>query len=251
LNRLTKGHAMAEIIAHRGASKESPENTLSAFRHAIELGADYIEIDVHLSKDEIPVVIHDAHLGRTTDHKSKGQVKEMTLEEMKTLDAGLWFSDAYAGEKIPTLEEVLLLNRKQTGLMIEIKKSHSSCKKIVKAVGDLVLSTQNNNLKEIIVGSFSLAILDEMREQYPSIPLIGIAEDFNRMVLLRERHFPRLALWHKLLNPSLIQALHEENTEVWAFTVDEIRVAKFLLSINIDGLITNDPAAIRSLMAVS
>ena len=141
---------MVEIIAHRGASKESPENTLSAFQRAIELGSDYIELDVHLSKDGIPVVIHDTHLSRTTNHILNERVNDKTLKEIKALDAGLWFNEAYIGEKIPTLEEVLLLDRNKTGLMIEIKKSHSSCKKIVKAVGDLVASIQSNNLKEII-----------------------------------------------------------------------------------------------------
>lgn len=227
---------MVDIIAHRGASSIAPENTLSAIYKAIESSADFVEIDVHLSKDKVPVVIHDAHLERTTDSKMGKRITEMTLAEIKALDAGSWFGPSFKDEKIPTLQEVLDLERSSTGLMIEIKKGHSHPKELTHAVCNVVSRYPHSN---IIVGSFSLNIIEEIQIHYPRLEVIGIAEDFNMISIFRAKKLSRLALWFKLLTPDLIQNLHDENTKVWAFTVDEIKTAKFLSSIHVDGLITN------------
>ncbi|MBZ0251997.1 MAG: hypothetical protein K8I02_01540, partial [Candidatus Methylomirabilis sp.] len=90
-------------IAHRGASGECPENTLAAFGRALEIGVDMVEFDVHLSRDGVPVVIHDDDVRRTTD--GRGLVKDLTLAELRRLDAGGWKDARFAGERIPTLEE--------------------------------------------------------------------------------------------------------------------------------------------------
>lgn len=107
------------IIGHRGASAYHPENTMSAFRAAYEMGAEMIELDVTLSKDGIPVVIHDETLDRTTT--GQGSVSDHTLEELKTLDAGSWFSAEHSEEPIPTLEEVLEFAKGKISVNIEIK----------------------------------------------------------------------------------------------------------------------------------
>jgi glycerophosphoryl diester phosphodiesterase len=109
------------IDAHRGASKYYPENTMLSYEKAVELGADLIELDVHLSKDGIPVVIHNHTLDETTN--GKGMVKDYTLEQLKRLDAGSWFSEQYAGLQIPTLEEVLLWAKGKTWISIELKQT--------------------------------------------------------------------------------------------------------------------------------
>src|SRR5438093_10169319 len=93
------------VIAHRGASERAPENTLAAFSLAYDLGADGIELDVHLSRDRVPVVIHDDTLERTTD--GNGRVRALGILELKRLDAGGWKGEAFKGEKIPTLAEVV------------------------------------------------------------------------------------------------------------------------------------------------
>jgi glycerophosphoryl diester phosphodiesterase len=236
---------MFDLIAHRGASKIAPENTLSAIRKAIELSVDFIEIDVHLSKDGVPVVIHDAQPERTTNSKLGKLITEMTLAEIKTLDAGSWFGSSFKSEKIPTLQEVLDLKSPSIGLMIEIKKGRSHPKALVHAVYDLI--NRYTYQKDIIVGSFSPNIIDEIQTNYPNLSLIGIAEDFNMISHFRAKKLPRLALWYKLLTPDLMQKLHEENTNVWAFTVDEIKTAQFLLSIHVDGLITNDSSLMQEI----
>ena len=98
---------MTEIVAHRGSRINRPENTLAAFEEAVRVGADGIELDIHLSKDGEVVVIHDETVDRTTD--GCGRISQMTVADLRELDAGAWFDVAFAGQKIPTLLEVFEL----------------------------------------------------------------------------------------------------------------------------------------------
>lgn len=107
------------VIGHRGASAYYPENTMGAFKAAYDMGAEMIEMDILLSKDGIPVVIHDETLNRTTS--GKGKVVDYTYEELANLDAGSWFGEKHSHERIPTLEEVLIFARGKIALNIEIK----------------------------------------------------------------------------------------------------------------------------------
>src|SRR6188474_1210870 len=108
------------LIAHRGGSLEAPENTMAAFRHAIEVGMRLVELDVQLSSDGEMVVIHDETLDRTTD--GTGAVHDYTLEELRQFDAGTKFGPQFVGERIPTLREVLeLCLDKGAGVVIELK----------------------------------------------------------------------------------------------------------------------------------
>ena len=107
------------ICAHRGAMESHPENTLAAFKEAIRLGAHMIEFDVQMTKDSQLVIMHDASVDRTTN--GTGFVRELTLEEIKTLDAGSWKSEKYIGEKIPTLKETLEIMPNNIWLNIHLK----------------------------------------------------------------------------------------------------------------------------------
>jgi len=110
-----------DVIAHRGASAYAPENTLPAFEKAVELGADWFELDCTLSKDGAIIVIHDDSVDRTTG--TVGAVRDLTLAELKALDAGSWYGPDFAGEPLPTLEEALDLARGRIGVYVEIKNS--------------------------------------------------------------------------------------------------------------------------------
>ena len=114
-----KGRFPVLVVAHRGFSGAAPENTLAAFRKAIEAGSDMIELDIQLSKDGKIVVIHDETLERTTD--GQGRVADRTFPEIRKLDAGSWFGSQFSGEKIPTLQEVLELAKGKVLVNIEIK----------------------------------------------------------------------------------------------------------------------------------
>lgn len=230
---------MFTLIAHRGASKEAPENTLSAFKRAVEIGVDAIECDVHLSNDGVPVVVHDAYLGRTTQGLRTQKIQSLTLEEIRALDAGHWFHSDFAGERISTLEEILALEAGKTGWMIELKKGHSSVKEMAQAISRTL---QNVTHPELFwVGSFVPEILLELRALSPQLNLLGIAENMRQLEGFEPLNLPLVAVWYKLLTTLLVNELHSSKKKVWAFTVDDLRTAKFLLSIGVDGLITNDP----------
>lgn len=126
------------IIAHRGASADAPENTLSAFREAIRQKADAIELDVQLSRDNKLVVIHDPWLNRTTN--GRGLVRQKTLKEIKTLDAGVKFAKKHGGQRIPTLDEVLETFGKTTNYVIELKFYHLKTANFARMVYDAVAS---------------------------------------------------------------------------------------------------------------
>ena len=107
------------VIAHRGAAAHAPENTLSAFRIAIEMHADALELDVRQTRDSQLVIMHDADVDRTSD--GSGAVSDLSLAEIKALDAGSWFSAKYFGERIPTLQEVMDRLDSSTALILELK----------------------------------------------------------------------------------------------------------------------------------
>ena len=154
------------VVAHRGYSGRYPENTASAFEAAIRTGADMIELDVCLTKDRIPVVIHDQTLERTTE--GHGLVSEFALSEIKKLDAGSWFSPEFKGESIPTLEEVLLQIRGKISINIEIKpecfESSGPADAIEKQICILVEKFGIN--ESVLISSFEHSIFPKIKLWY-------------------------------------------------------------------------------------
>lgn len=120
------------VCAHRGASATHPENTLAAFREAIRLGAQMIEFDVYLTKDGFPVIMHDVTVDRTTE--GTGKVAELTLAEIKALDAGVWKGEAFKGERVPTLEETLAIMPENVWLNIHLKEGKACGARTARAV---------------------------------------------------------------------------------------------------------------------
>src|ERR1700716_3392227 len=117
--RLEQERGRVWVVGHRGAMGHCPENTLASFERGLELGADWIELDVHLSRDGALIVIHDETVDRTTN--GRGLVCEHTLAELKELDAGAWFGASFAGERVPSLDEVLVWARSKAAVLdIEI-----------------------------------------------------------------------------------------------------------------------------------
>ena len=151
-------------VAHRGASNFAPENTQSAFRKALELGADFLECDVHLSKDGELIIMHDDKVDRTTN--GSGYVKNFTLAELKELDAGGKFHASFAGEKIITLNELLDEFYGEVGLLIEIKKP-SMYPGIEEKV--VALLSEYKDLNSIIVQSFDIESMRKMNTLLPEL----------------------------------------------------------------------------------
>jgi len=149
-----------EVIAHRGSSGITPENTLSAIKQALIEKSHYIEIDVQMSKDEKIVAIHDLSIDRTTN--SKGLVKDKTLFELQALDSGSWFDKRFVNEKIPTLEQVLDLLDKNQKLIIEVKNNNNEYPGIEKFITTIV--SNHSTKAKIIYKSFSKDVLDKFKK---------------------------------------------------------------------------------------
>lgn len=231
---------MPLLFAHRGLSAEAPENTIVSIQSAIDFNVDGIEFDVHLSKDEVPVVIHDPTVCRTTTLKKRIRIEHLTLNELQQLDAGSWFDPKFSSETIPSLSDILKLERKSTQFMIELKKGTYPAQLLVKNVAQCLKGSSN-----FIVGSFDIEILTELLKLSPRIPTIGIIEDLNMLPHFVDMGLKNLALWYKIISLPLMQSLNEQGIEVWSFTIDDPKVCQFLLSIKTNGIITNNPRKLR------
>ncbi|TXT62865.1 MAG: Glycerophosphoryl diester phosphodiesterase [Promethearchaeota archaeon] len=223
------------LIGHRGANKEAPENTLKSFQKAIDLGADYIEFDIHLSKDREIVIMHDDNTYRTTGHQ--GIIKQMTLSELKALDCG-------EGEQIPTLQELIHLAKNKIGLQCEIKAEG--------LVIDLVKILKKEALIEnTIVSSFKHGELIKVQQEEPRLKIApleptgtGWLTDWIQKKKIidnaAKQNYYGVHPLYRLVNKELIEYAHKKELKVNVWTVDSKRAMEKLIDQGIDGIITND-----------
>jgi glycerophosphoryl diester phosphodiesterase len=208
-------------MAHRGWSGKAPENTMSAIMLAInEPAVKAIEIDVQLSKDGVPVVIHDYTLDRTTN--GTGYVKDHTFDELLKLDAGSWFGKTFAGAKIPTLEEVLLAARGKCSVNIELKAAGGQIypdieRKVVVLIDQLQMQS------EVYVTSFNHELVKRVRQINSSIKT-GLIID-GRPTLIREQlketGASALSMAFPYLTPDFVTPLIQEGISIIAWTVND------------------------------
>ena len=230
------------IFAHRGASAHAPENTLASFELALAQRADAIELDVKLSADGQVVVIHDPSVDRTTD--GKGKVKDLTLAELKALDAGSFFSQEFAGEKIPTLEEVFETLGNRTFINVELTNYTTRHDQLVEAVCMLVKKHQRQ--KRVLFSSFFASNLSKARSYLPEVPrgllamngLLGVwARSFGFTFGKYEALHPNL----KDINQQEVNRVHRLKRLVYVYTVNEEDDIRRLFSWGVDGIFTDDP----------
>lgn len=235
------------VIGHRGNSSEAPENTLVAFEKAIEAGVDFIEFDVHLTKDGVPIVIHDQILGRTTTSGHPLAINTLTLDEVKLYDAGAWFDAKFTGEKLPTLEEVLDKAQDRVGLMIEIKSGSAPEEKLALEVLKVIEKAKlKGKTGPIIVGSFSIPILETIRKKAPEQPIIAIVEHHDQIEKHKINKPEYYALKHTLATPQNISSLQKEGRKVWVWVVDSEPHMNQMLHVNVEGFISNAPKKLLS-----
>ncbi|MCJ7824791.1 MAG: hypothetical protein MUP44_07820, partial [Anaerolineales bacterium] len=202
------------VIAHRGASAIAPENTLSAFRKAEELGADAIEFDVKLSRDGVPIILHDMTLERTTD--GEGEVKNLTFTELQRLDAGSKFSPVFTGERIPTLRQLLDEFKDRLLLNIELTNYNALSDSLPLEV---IRNLHETNLAEsILVSSFNPIALSRIQKLDPRIRTALLIGDATARPLqwLLEALTPHQDLHphHRRVNESLIRRTHRSKGRV-------------------------------------
>ncbi|QOR34702.1 glycerophosphodiester phosphodiesterase [Clostridium sp. 'deep sea'] len=233
---------MTLILGHRGASGYAPENTMSSFKLAILQNADGLEFDVHLSKDNIPVVIHDRTINRTTN--GSGLVAEYTASELQQFDAGSWYGKKFRGFKIPLLAEVLQLCKvvdKQLLLNIELKAGSKMYKNIERIVIDMV--SEYRLEKQVIISSFDHFALQRVKEINPNIKTgVLYAASWIKPWRYREvLNFNALhPAWHTL-TPELLKHCHEAGLAVNTYTVNDTKYVDQMIALGVDGIITNYP----------
>lgn len=237
------------IFAHRGASKAAPENTMSAFKKAVELGADGIELDTHLTGDGYLVVTHDDTLGRTCN--GTGLVMEHDLKYLRGLDFGGWFSKEFEGEKIPLLSDVFeLLSGKDIILNIEIKAT-PGC--FIEGIEDEVakMIKSYNFTEKTIVSSFNHYVLKNLKRKNPEItvaPLYGggvfaYIGEYAKLIGAGAIH-----PYFRSLTPEVIENCREHNIKINSWTIDDDKDIMHAVQMGIDGIITNVPDKVLSLL---
>jgi glycerophosphoryl diester phosphodiesterase len=230
------------VIAHRGFSGGAPENTLAAFKKAIDLGVDMIELDVLLSKDGQIVVIHDDTLNRTTN--GKGRVTDYTLDELKQLDAGSWFGTQFSGEKIPTLKEVLELTRGKMFLNIELKKGELGQYTMMDLTDRSLQEVEKTGmLNQVIFASFDPSAIDRIIGKNPKIPVALI---YNQSWTFPQevtggRSISVLSCSGKVLTQTNISKAHQRGMKVIAWTLNTEEHIQHFLNMGVDGIVTDYP----------
>jgi glycerophosphoryl diester phosphodiesterase len=232
-------NAQTKIIAHRGFSGIAPENTLIAFQKAIECGADYFELDIHKTKDDSIVVIHDASVDRTSSNNMKGNVAEMTYSELTAVRAGYSqeFGDKYKNEKIPTLREALELARGKIKVCIEIKV-YDAEREVLKIVNDPGVNDG------VIIFSFYYPVLEKIRQMDTNIPILLLVNTFEDTIIDSARAIRANAIGvggGTIVTKQLPDTVHDHGMELWKWTVNDENEMQKLIDMRIDGLITNYP----------
>ncbi len=243
-------HSAVEIIAHRGASHDAPENTVAAFSLGWEQEADACELDIRLTKDGRIVVIHDGTTRRTAGVNRR--VSAQTLEALRTLDAGSWKGAQWKGARIPTLEEVFATVPDGRRLFIEIK-----CGPEVLPELERVLAASGHSARPHVIFGFDFETMRQARERFPHLPVYRILSPakwkLGRCFLSDEliakavtANLSGLALDRRFeINGNFISRVKNAGLKLCVWTVNDAKLAKKLEAVGVDGIITNRPLWLR------
>lgn len=234
------------VFGHRGAMGHAPENTMASFAKGLELGSDILELDVHLSRDGELVVMHDGDVSRTTD--GSGHLKDMTLAEIKKLDAGSWFDPRFRGERVPTLAQVVDWAKTRIQLAIEIKGDPLPAPgiedKVVKLLRD------NQVVDEMLIISFHHESVKRVKELEPRL-MTGIL--YTGMLIdtvgaaraaLTDSVRPSWQYW----TPELVNQVHAAHLVAHSWIANDEPLMEYLVSMGLDSIGTNYPDRLRAFL---
>ncbi len=223
-----------QITAHRGHARLAPENTLSAIRMAIESRADYAEIDVQLTADEVVVLLHDRDLKRVAGVARP--LAEMTYDELQQLDVGRWFSEKYVGERVPTLRDVMEFSRGKIKLNIELK-FYGPDPRLTAKVVDLIREEEFES--ECIVTSLSHDACVDVKQLHPEIRTgLIVAHALGNLSRLE---MDVLSIRADFLSPQILKAARRADREVHVWTVNQPRRMVEMMMRGVDNMMTSDP----------
>jgi glycerophosphoryl diester phosphodiesterase len=238
------------IIAHRGASAYAPENTLAAFKLALEQGADAVELDAKLSSDGQVAVIHDQTVNRTTP--AAGKVRDHRMADLHKLDAGSHFDVAFMGEPVPSLEEVFKAVGQLTYINVELTNYGSTRDSLPEKVAALV--KQYKLSQRVIFSSFSVSNLIRIRRLLPEAPVGLLVEKgwrgaMVRLTLGRTVNYQSYHPEKSDVTPKLVQANHKRGRKVFVYTVNDEKDIQRAFEMDVDGIFTDDPPLAKSVLA--
>ena len=244
---LVKQKRKIVLIAHRGAADSAPENTLAAIRKALEGPAEFIEIDIHQTRDQQVVVMHDATVDRTTN--GQGPIASLTLAQVRQLDAGSWYDTPFSQEKVPTLEEVLTLIKGKKKLLIEIKKGEDYYAGIESATLELIRKHQAQDWT--VIQSFYDEVLTRVwKSEYAvpthkliigKVPWLPIYFDHRLRWGSLEKYYRASAINvnEYFATRAFIRHVHSKGFKTYVWTVDEPRDINNIIDRGADGVISN------------
>lgn len=245
--RVTKwyDHDAVLVFGHRGAKAYAPMNTLPAFELALKQGAQGVELDVHRSRDGYPVILHDYTIDSTTN--GTGRITEMTLDEIKVLDAGSWFDPKFAGVQVPTLDEVFELLGHNMLINVEIKSEDIETDGVEQVVLDCI--NRHDMQDHVIVSSFNPNTLKRFRAIAPDIPIGYLyASDIPPMVaeLMTGETYEAYHPHYSLADQAIVDTQKALGRVVNVWTVNDPDVAKKLVKLGVQGIISDCPDVILS-----
>jgi glycerophosphoryl diester phosphodiesterase len=243
---------LPQIVAHRGASGYAPETTLESYRMAIQMEADFVEMDVHrLGSGEI-VAIHDADVSRTTN--GRGRIAELNIDDLQALDAGSWFNEAFprkaravfAGLRVPTLQQIIdLVKPSGLGFYVEIKNPELYPPDFENSLLSLIRANGIEESTRFL--SFSSHSIEKIKDLDPSIKtaLLISRRMKDPVAATLDAHADELGIRHDLATASIIDSAHEKNLSVSVWTVDRPADLRRMSELRVDRIITNYPDRAR------
>ena len=250
-NRLIARHQTPIVVAHRGASAVAPENTVAAIRAASKLGVPLVEFDVRSSSDGGLFVIHDRTLARTTD--GTGRVSRTTANELRLLDAGAWFSEKFAGERIPSLAQALDALGPDTVAAIELKTRASVMPVVLDAM------RKAGKVDQTVVFSFHPRQVQAARRVAPMVPTLllidptrtGVPYSLASIETAVAIGASAVGLNHESVTRPVVDHAHSLGLPVFVYTVDAQADVKRMVALGVDGVISNRPRATKTHIAVA
>ncbi len=237
---------LPKIIGHRGAAGYAPENTIEAIHTAADMGIKWVELDVKLTKDEVPIIFHDDSLDRTTN--TTGKIADLTYKEIKELDCGSWYSESFIGTKIPSLEEAIdALITRNLGFNMEIKPCPSREKETAEAALDILSSIWDDH-EHLLISSFSHVSLETA---------FDMAQDWHRGLILPDEwpeNLQEIAEYLQIATINIngntakrqqIEDIMDMNKLCLAYTIDDPSKAQELRRWGVDGFFSNYPDLIK------
>jgi glycerophosphoryl diester phosphodiesterase len=236
------------VVGHRGAAARAPENTLPSFRTAWAAGAGWVEADVQPTADDVPVILHDDDLDRTTD--GTGPLRSRAAHAVATLDAGRWFGAEFAGTRVPTLADLLsALDTGDRRLLLEIKGDHTP--RQIQVVIDRIRAARAG--ERVFLESFELDALRMVRQILPDEPVGLLVERIDDDPVEACRQIGATAynpeFGELLARPDLVRRLHEAEIAVMVWTVNRPPDWARLTELGVDAIITDDPGALLAWQA--